>query len=436
MCSVCLVSAQSYSRYSAASLIRQSLSSGSWPRMWRRHSLKSQYDVIVIGGGIHGLATAYYLAKNHGITNVAVVDKGYLGGGGSGRNTAIVRSNYLTPEGVAFYDRSLELYNTMASDLNLNVMFSRRGHLTLAHTDSALRTMNWRAEVNKLAGVNSSVIGPQEIKELAPSLDISTGTRYPIIGALYHPPGGIVRHDAVVWGYARAADHLGVELHQETEVLDILVNGGEGPDGKGYGGKVTGIRTNRGDISSPVVVNCTAGWASLISNMAGVPLPITTHPLQAAVTEPCKVFLPTVVVSGSLHVYVSQTDRGELVFGASVDPVGTYRVNGTLEFIEELAGHVLELMPGISKMRLLRQWSGLCDMTPDYSPVMGYTQVAGYLVDVGWGTYGFKAGPVSGETMAESIAIGRNADLIASFGIERFTEGDLVGEKGAAAVGH
>lgn len=431
-----LVSAQSYYRYSAASLIRQGLNSGSWPRMWRRHTLKSHYDVIIIGGGIHGLATAYYLAKNHGITNVAVVDKGYLGGGGSGRNTAIVRSNYLTPEGVAFYDRSLELYNTMATDLNLNVMFSRRGHLTLAHTDSALRTMNWRAEVNKLAGVDSSVIGPQEVKELAPSLDVSTGTRYPILGALYHPPGGIVRHDAVVWGYARAADHLGVELHQETEVLDILVTGGEGPDGKGHGGKVTGIRTNRGDISSPVVVNCTAGWASLISNMAGVPLPITTHPLQAAVTEPCKVFLPTVVVSGSLHVYVSQTDRGELVFGASVDPVGTYRVNGTLEFIEELAGHVLELMPGISKMRLLRQWSGLCDMTPDYSPVMGYTQVAGYLVDVGWGTYGFKAGPVSGETMAESIAIGRNADLIASFGIERFTEGDLVGEKGAAAVGH
>jgi len=436
LCSVCLVSAQSYYRYSAASLIRQGLNSGSWSRMWRRHTLKSHYDVIIIGGGIHGLATAYYLAKNHGITNVAVVDKGYLGGGGSGRNTAIVRSNYLTPEGVAFYDRSLELYNTMATDLNLNVMFSRRGHLTLAHTDSALRTMNWRAEVNKLAGVDSSVIGPQEVKELAPSLDVSTGTRYPILGALYHPPGGIVRHDAVVWGYARAADHLGVELHQETEVLDILVTGGEGPDGKGHGGKVTGIRTNRGDISSPVVVNCTAGWASLISNMAGVPLPITTHPLQAAVTEPCKVFLPTVVVSGSLHVYVSQTDRGELVFGASVDPVGTYRVNGTLEFIEELAGHVLELMPGISKMRLLRQWSGLCDMTPDYSPVMGYTQVAGYLVDVGWGTYGFKAGPVSGETMAESIAIGRNADLISSFGIERFTEGDLVGEKGAAAVGH
>jgi len=404
--------------------------------MWRRHELGDHYDVVIIGGGVHGLATAYYLAQNHGITNVAVVDKGYLGGGGSGRNTAIVRSNYLTPEGVAFYDRSLDLYNTMATDLNLNIMFSRRGHLTLAHTDSALRTMNWRAEVNKLQGINSSVIGPEEVKRLAPSLDISSSTRYPILGALYHPPGGIVRHDAVVWGYARAADHLGVELHQETEVLDILVEGGDGPGGKGPGGRVTGVRTNRGDINAPVVVNCTAGWASLISNMAGVLLPITTHPLQAAVTEPCKVFLPTVVVSGSLHVYVSQTDRGELVFGASVDPVGTYRVNGTLEFIEELAGHVLELMPGISKMRLLRQWSGLCDMTPDYSPVMGYTPVDGYLVDVGWGTYGFKAGPVSGETMAESIAIGRNADLIAPFGIERFTDGDLVGEKGAAAVGH
>ncbi|MCS5685439.1 MAG: FAD-dependent oxidoreductase, partial [Acidimicrobiales bacterium] len=391
---------------------------------------------VIIGGGVHGLATAYYLAQNHGITNVAVVDKGYLGGGGSGRNTAIVRSNYLTPEGVAFYDRSLDLYNTMATDLNLNIMFSRRGHLTLAHTDSALRTMNWRAEVNKLQGINSSVIGPDEVKRLAPSLDVSSSTRYPILGALYHPPGGVVRHDAVVWAYARAADRLGVELHQETEVLDVLVEGGDGPGGKGPGGRVTGVRTNRGDINAPVVVNCTAGWASLISNMAGVPLPITTYPLQAAVTEPCKVFLPTVVVSGSLHVYVSQTDRGELVFGASVDPVGTYRVNGTLEFIEELAGHVLELMPGISKMRLLRQWSGLCDMTPDYSPVMGYTPVDGYLVDVGWGTYGFKAGPVSGETMAESIAIGRNADLIAPFGIERFTEGDLVGEKGAAAVGH
>jgi sarcosine oxidase subunit beta len=424
------------SRYSAAGLFWKGLRKQNWPRAWRESELRRSYDVVIIGGGVHGLAAAYYLAANHGITNVAVLDKGYLGGGGSGRNTAIVRSNYLTPEGVAFYDRSLSLYNTMATDLNINVMFSERGHLTLAHTDGALRTMRWRAEVNKLQGIDSSVIDPDEVKKLAPSLDTSSHPRYPILGALYHPPGGTIRHDAVVWGYARAADALGVEMHQRTEVLDILVEGGEGPDGKGSGGRVTGVRTNRGDIAAPIVVNCTAGWASLIAAMAGVRLPISTHPLQAAVTEPVKVFLPTVVVSGSLHVYVSQTDRGELVFGASVDPFATYDVRGSLDFTEELAGHVLELMPGISRMRLLRQWAGLCDMTPDYSPVMGFTPVDGFLCDVGWGTYGFKAGPVSGEQMAACVATQQTPELIAAFQLSRFDDGQLVGEKGAAAVGH
>ena len=392
--------------------------------------------MVIIGGGVHGLATAYYLATNHGITNVAVLEKAYLGSGGSGRNTAIVRSNYLTPEGVAFYDRSLGLYKSMSVDLNINVMFSERGHLTLAHTDGALRTMNWRAEVNKLQNIDSTVITPVEIKKLAPSLDTSMAPRYPILGALYHPPGGTIRHDAVVWGYARGADHRGVDLHQQTEVVDIIVDGGDGPDGKGPGGKVTGVRTNRGNISAPVVVNCTAGWASLIADMAGVKLPITTHPLQAAVTEPVKVFLPTVVVSGSLHVYVSQTDRGELVFGASVDPYATYSMQGSLDFTEELAGHVLELMPGISRMRLLRQWAGLCDMTPDYSPVMGFSPVEGFLNDVGWGTYGFKAGPVSGKQMAAAVATDDTPKLIAPFALDRFDDGRLVGEKGAAAVGH
>jgi sarcosine oxidase subunit beta len=407
-----------------------------WPRAWRDVPLKRSYDVVIIGGGVHGLATAYYLATNHGITNVAVLDKAYLGSGGSGRNTAIVRSNYLTPEGVAFYDRSLELYRSMAVDLNLNVMLSVRGHMTLAHTDSALRTMRWRAEANKLQQIDSSVITPDEVKELAPSLDTSSHPRYPILGALYHPPGGTIRHDAVVWGYARGADAAGVELHQQTEVLDIVVSGGDGPDGKGPGGRVTGVRTNRGDISAPIVVNCTAGWATLIADMAGVKLPVSTRPLQAAVTEPVKRFLPTVVVSGSLHVYVSQTDRGELVFGASVDPFNTYSTRGSLEFTEELAGHVLELMPGVSRLRLMRQWSGLCDMTPDYSPVMGFTPVEGFLCDVGWGTYGFKAGPVSGEQMAQAIATTETPKLIEPFTLSRFETGQLVGEKGAAAVGH
>ncbi len=412
--------------YSAFSLLRHGLTKSAWPRAWREHDLQRSYDVVIVGGGIHGLATAYYLARNHGIHNVAVLDRAYLGGGGSGRNTAILRSNYLTPEGVRFYDRSLELYRHLAADLNFNVMFSRRGHLTLAHNDASLRTMRWRAEVNKLQGVDSEVIDPGQIAELVPYLDTSDTVRYPILGALYHPPGGIVRHDAVVWGYARAADRLGVHLHQQTEVTGIDV----------VDGQVRGVRTNRGDIATPIVVNCTAGWSTLVSDLAGVSMPVQTFPLQAAVTEPVRPFLDAVVVSGTLHVYVSQTDRGELVFGASVDPFTSYSMRGSLDFVEGLAAHVLELMPALSKMRLLRQWSGLCDMTPDYSPIMGTTPVEGFYVDVGWGTYGFKAGPVSGEAMAEAIATRATPEIIAAFGLDRFGRGDLVGEKGAAAVGH
>ncbi len=382
--------------------------------------------MVIVGGGVHGLATAYYLAANHGIRNVAVLDKGYLGGGGSGRNTAIVRSNYLTPEGVRFYDRSVKLYERLAGDLNFNVMFSQRGHLTLAHNDGSLRTMRWRAEVNKLEGVDSEVVGPDEVKRLVPFLDVGPETRYPILGALFHPPGGTIRHDAVNWGYARAADALGVEVHQNTEVVAIDV----------ADQRVRGVQTTRGYVSTPTVVNCTAGWSSLVSALVGVRLPISTHPLQAAVTEPVKMFLKTVVVSGTLHVYVSQTDRGELVFGASTDPYPSYSMRGSLEFTEELAGHVLELMPSIAKLRLLRQWAGLCDMTPDFSPIMGVTSVEGFLVDVGWGTYGFKAGPVAGEAMAELVATGKTPEIIAAFDLARFAEGRLVGEKGAAAVGH
>jgi sarcosine oxidase subunit beta len=394
--------------------------------VWRHPELRGTYDVVIVGAGVHGLATAYELASRWGVTNVAVIDKGYIGGGGSGRNTAIVRSNYLTPEGVAFYDRSVKLYERLAAELNFNVMFSQRGHLTLAHNDSSLRTMRWRAEVNKLRGVDSEVIGPEEIARLVPYLDVSTAARFPILGALYHPPGGTIRHDAVNWGYARAADAMGVDIHQQTELLGIDVRDGE----------VVGVTTNRGRISTPVVVNCTAGWSSLVAALAGVELPISTHPLEAAVTEPVKPFLGTVVVSGTLHVYVSQTDRGELVFGASTDPVASYSMRGSLGFCEELAGHVLELMPSIAKLRVLRQWAGLCDITPDFSPIIGVTPVKGFLVDVGWGTYGFKAGPVAGEAMAELIATGKTPEIIAAFDLARFAEGRLVGEKGAAAVGH
>jgi len=413
-------------RYSAFGLFRRGFSGAEWPQAWRSHDLKSSYEAVVIGAGVHGLATAYYLAKNHGITDVAVLDKGYVGGGASGRNTAIIRSNYLTPEGVRFYDRSVKLYENLSTELNFNVMFSQRGHLTLAHNDGAVRTMRWRAEVNKLEGIDSEVIGPAEIKALVPFMDTSERARYPILGALYHPPGGIIRHDAVVWGYARGADAHGVHIHQNTEVTGIDVKNG----------RVQGVRTNRGGIATSRVVNCTAGYSSLISAFAGVRIPIGTFPLQAAVTERVKPFLHPVVVSGTLHVYVSQTDRGELVFGASVDPFTSYSTRGSLEFTEGLAGHVLELMPSLSKLRLLRQWAGLCDMTPDYSPIMGITPVEGFYIDVGWGTWGFKAGPVSGEAMAELVATGKTPEIIETFDLARFPEGRLVGEKGAAAVGH
>jgi len=394
--------------------------------VWREHNLAAAYDAVIVGAGVHGLATAHYLAANHGFTNIAVIDKGYIGGGGSGRNTAIIRANYLTPEGVRFYDRSVKLYESLAADLNFNVMFSQRGHLTLAHNDASLRTMRWRAEVNKLEGVDSEVIGPDEIKRLVPFMDVSADTRYPILGALYHPPGGIIRHDAVVWGYARAADARGVQIHQNTELVGIETDGD----------KVVAALTGRGRIATPMIVNCTAGWGTLVAAMAGVRLPIVTHPLQAAVTEPVKPFLGAVVVSGTLHVYVSQTDRGELVFGASTDQYTSYSMRGSLEFTEELAGHVLELMPSIAKLRVLRQWAGLCDMTPDFSPVMGVTPVEGFYLDVGWGTYGFKAGPVAGEAMAELLATGKTPEIIAAFDLARFADGRLVGEKGAAAVGH
>jgi len=415
-----------HDRYSAFALVRHGITGRDWPAIITDHDLKRRYDAVVVGAGVHGLATAYYLARQHGITDVAVLDKGYLGGGGSGRNTAIIRSNYLTPDGVRFYHRSLQLYQRLATELNFNVMFSRRGHLTLAHSDGSLRTMRWRAEVNKLCGVPSEVIGPEDVRRLVPALDTSTRARYPILGALYHPPGGIVRHDAVVWGYARAACALGVHLHQRTEVTGIDV----------AAGKVTGVRTSRGPIATPVVVNCTAGWSTLICDLAGVRLPVQTFPLQAAVTEPVKPFLRTVVVSGTLHVYLSQTQRGELVFGASVDPFPAYSTRGSLEFAEGLAAHVLQLMPSLAKLRLLRQWAGLCDMTPDFAPIMGHTEVAGFLVDVGWGTYGFKAGPVAGEAMAACVATGRAPELIRPFAPDRFARGRLVGEKGAAAVGH
>ena len=407
-------------------------------RMWHSHDLKSNYDVVIIGAGVHGLATAYYLGKEHGITNIAILDKSYLGAGNSGRNTAIIRANYRTSEGIPFYAASVKLYEEMSRELGWNVLFNQCGHLTLAHTDSSINGLRVRAENNKLLGVESRLIYPKEIKKLVPALDLgnydgnSNGPRFPVLAALYHPPGGIIRHDAVVWGYARACDRMGIEIHPFTEVSDIKVNEkGEKEN------KVTAVQTSRGEISTEVVVNCTAGWASTISKMVDVDLPLITHPLQACVTEPLKPFLDRVIVSANLHVYVNQTDRGELVIGAEIDPYQSYSMKGTLPTLEQMATYTLELFPQLQGVKVLRQWAGVCEMTPDFSPIIGMVEgLKGYYMDVGWGTYGFKAAPIAGKCLAELIATGATPHLIEPFSFSRFYDDRLVGEKAAAAVSH
>ncbi len=391
-----------------------------------RPDLKRFYDVVIIGGGGHGLATAYYLAKDHGIADVAVLERGYLGGGNTGRNTAIIRSNYLTPEGVRFYDESIQLFQGLSNELGFNILYSERGHLTLAHTDAAIRTTRWRVEVNKHLGVESELVYRDELGRLVPELNLSGEVRYPVLGALYHPPGAIARHDAVAWGYAVEAARRGVELHQKTTVTDILQRNG----------RVTGVRTDRGEVSARLVLQAVAGSSSLLSRMAGFKLPIKTVPLQACVSEPLKPFLDPIIVSGSLHVYLSQSDRGELVMGGATDPYPLYSTRSTLDFKEGLMAHVLELFPFLAEVKVMRQWAGMADMTPDFSPVMGETPLAGYYLDAGWGTWGFKATPVCGKRMAETLASGRVPDILAPFRLSRFEDFQLVGEKGAAAVGH
>jgi len=388
--------------------------------------LKSRYDVVIIGGGGHGLATAYYLATKYGITDVAVLEQGWIGGGNTGRNTAIIRSNYLTPEGVAFYDESIRLYQGLSQEFDYNIMYSERGHFTLAHTDASIRTMRWRAEVNKHMGVNSELVMRDELARMVPQLNMSEDVRYPILGALYHAPGSIARHDAVAWGYGGVASRKGVEIHQQTRVTDILVENG----------RLIGVETDRGTIHCNKAVQAVAGSTSLLTKMAGFKVPIRTVPLQACVSQPLKPFLDAIVVSGSLHAYISQSPRGELVMGGSTDPYQLYSTRSSLEFKEGLMAHMLEMFPYLGEVKLMRQWAGMTDMTPDFSPILGETPVENYYIDSGWGTWGFKATPVVGSRMAELIATGKVPDLIEPFRLSRFDDFRLVGEKGAASVGH
>ncbi|MDA8646201.1 FAD-dependent oxidoreductase [Porticoccaceae bacterium] len=389
-------------------------------------ALKKHYDVVIIGGGGHGAAIAYNLAKYHGVRDVAILEKSYLGGGNTARNTAVIRSNYLTESGVEFYRESVKLYNNLSNEFNYNVMMENRGQLTLAHSDAAIRSFRWRAEVNKHLGVRSELVDRQTIAELVPNLNLSEDSRFPIMAGLWHADGATARHDAVAWGYAKGACERGVELHQLTEVEDIEISQG----------KVTGVKTNRGKISCGAVVQAVAGASSIVAKKAGIRLPIHSYPLQAMVTQPYKPILTPHVSSPHVHVYVHQTSRGEFVIGGGSDPYPLYNTRATLDQRESLSAAALELFPFLSQARLLRQWAGITDMTPDYSPIMGLSPVENYYLDAGWGTWGFKATPICGVTMAELIATKRVPSLIKPFELERFYRYQQINEAGATAASH
>jgi sarcosine oxidase subunit beta len=395
--------------------------------MWRRRPpLARRYDVVIIGGGVQGLAVAYYLAKRHGVTNVAVLEQSYIGSGGSGRNTAIVRSNYRTPEGARFYQASLDLYDGLSAELGFNIMLTKRGVMTLAHSERALATATERASVNQHLGIDSRVIGLGEIARRCPALDLSRDVTWPVVGALLHPGGAILRHDAVVWGYARAADRLGAEIHQFTRVTGL----------ERRNGRIARVRTSRGDVEAGTVLSATAGWSSIVAGMAGLRLPMKTHILQALVTEPIRPLLQETVVSSQMRIYVHQTTRGELVAGTEVEPYPTYRGTSTLGFTETAARHMVELFPTLRDVSVLRTWTGLCDVTPDYSPIIDRMPLGNLVVTAGWGTYGFKAAPIVGVTVAKLIATGTVDPLIAPFALRRFEEDRLVSEAASAAMSH
>ncbi|WP_286238104.1 FAD-dependent oxidoreductase [Neptuniibacter halophilus] len=388
--------------------------------------LKSSYDVVIIGAGGHGVATAYYLAKYHGITNVAVLEKGYLGGGNTARNTAVIRSNYLTPEGVKFYTESVRLFEGLSNEFDFNIMYSKRGQLTLAHTDAAVRGFRQRAEINRHYGGKTELIDPQQIKELVPTLNMNPG-HLPVLAGLWHMDGATARHDAVAWGYAKGATQRGVELHQLTEVTDIVVTNN----------RVTAVKTNRGTIQCGCAIQAVAGHSSLLAAKAGFRMPIQSYPLQAMVTQPVKPFLDPLVSSPSLHCYVQQTGRGELVFGGGSDPYPLYNTRSTMDLKESLLAHAIELFPFMANMRLMRQWAGLTDMTSDYSPIMGLSPVENYYLDAGWGTWGFKSTPICGKTMAELVSSGGKVpELIQPFSMARFDSFRQVNEMGATAASH
>jgi sarcosine oxidase subunit beta len=414
-------------RYSILSLARHALTGHrSWPRLWRSPEPKPRYQVVIIGGGGHGLATAYYLAKNHGITDVAVIEKGWLGGGNTGRNTTIIRSNYLWDESAALYEHSLKLWEGLTADLNFNVMLSQRGVLNLAHNLHDVREGTRRVNANRLNGIDAEWLSTEEVKEFCPLIETGSHVRYPVLGATLQRRGGVARHDAVAWGLARAADARGVDIIENCEVTGI----------RREGGRVVGLETTRGAIGAQKVGIVAAGHSSVVAAMAGIRLPIQSHPLQALVSEPLKPVLNCVVMSNAVHVYVSQSDKGELVIGAGIDAYNSYAQRGSFHVIENQAAALLELFPTFSRVRMMRSWGGIVDVCPDASPIISKTPVAGLYINGGWGTGGFKATPGSGWVFAHTIARNEPHELNAAFSLDRFTTGALIDEHGAAAVAH
>jgi sarcosine oxidase subunit beta len=414
-------------RYSFLSLARNALTGhNNWPKAWRSPDPKREYDAVIIGGGGHGLATAYYMAKEHGYTNIAVIEKGWLGGGNTGRNTTIVRSNYLKDSSAAMYDHSVDLWKTLSQELNYNVMYSQRGVLNIAHEQNEARDIKRRVNANRLNGVNTKWVDAKGVKELCPIIDISENVRYPVWGGSYQWDAGVARHDAVAWGFARGADAMGVDIIQQCEVTDIHV----------VNGQVTGVETTKGEIKTRKVGIVTAGHTSHVAQMAGLRLPIETHPLQALVSEPLKPVMPTVVMSNMVHVYLSQSDKGELVIGAGIDGYNSYNQRGSFDNLEHQLCALKELYPIISRLRMLRQWAGMVDTCPDASPLICKTHIDGLYINGGWGTGGFKATPGSGHLFAYTMARDEPHPKNAAFTLERFSSGDVIAEHGAAAVAH
>lgn len=415
-------------RYSGFGLLRHALSHHeNWQRVWRNPKPKKHYDVIIVGGGGHGLATAYYLAKVHNITNVAVIEKGYLGGGNTARNTTIVRSNYLWDESALLYEHAMKLWEGLSQELNYNVMFSQRGVLNLGHTLQDMRDIHRRVNANRLNGIDSIALDTQGVQEVVPIMDCSTSRRYPILGASWQPRAGVARHDAVAWGYARAADALGVDLIQQCEVTDILTENGA----------ATGIMTKQhGAIQGDRIGCVVAGNSGVLAKMAGFRLPIESHPLQALVSEPIRPILDTVVMSNQVHGYISQSDKGDLVIGAGIDGYNGYGQRGSYSTIEHTLQAIVELFPIFSRVRMNRQWGGIVDTTPDACPIISDTPVENLFFNCGWGTGGFKATPGSGHVFAQTLAKGKAIELAKPFSMFRFHTGALVDEHGAAGVAH